>query len=85
MRTHSLTASRYLVLRQIDVRSLVLVLALLWTATLGLNANADSIEGREIPTWSNDSILLPELAFGGPASFPFRSEGSIMPRALRQV
>tara|TARA_R100001377_G_scaffold74382_1_gene50639 strand:+ start:611 stop:2719 length:2109 start_codon:yes stop_codon:yes gene_type:complete len=65
MRTHSLTASRYLPLRQIDVRSLVLVLALLWATTLGLNANADSIEGREIPTWSNDSILLPELAFGG--------------------
>ena len=65
MRTRSLTASRYLPLRQIDVRSLVLVLALLWTATIGLNANADSIEGREIPAWSNDSILLPELAFGG--------------------
>lgn len=65
MKTRLLIGNRWLQQRQIDASSLVFILVLLWAVLAGNNANADTVDGRKVPEFSNGSILLPELAFGG--------------------
>lgn len=65
MKTRLLIGNRWLQLRQIGASSLFFVLVLLWAALAGTSANADTVDGRAIPEFSNGSIVLPELAFGG--------------------
>lgn len=69
MKTRLLTADRWLRLRPrvrpIDSRSLLFMLVVSWTVLVGNSVNADTVDGREIPEFSDGKIVLPELAFGG--------------------
>ncbi|MBU2099546.1 MAG: hypothetical protein KKD00_12345, partial [Gammaproteobacteria bacterium] len=69
MKTRLLTADRWLrlrpIVRPINSRSLLLMLVVSWTVLVGNSVNADTVDGREIPEFSDGKIVLPELAFGG--------------------
>ncbi|WP_339859972.1 serine hydrolase domain-containing protein [Pseudohongiella acticola] len=45
--------------------SLFFLLVAFWTALIAQIASADTVDGREVPEFSNGSIQLPEMAFGG--------------------
>ncbi len=59
-----LRSARQLRTRLVKASSLFFVLLLSWTVLPAEIANADAIDGREIPEFSNGRILLPDLAFG---------------------
>lgn len=65
MKSRLRTVGYYLPLRKVDGSSLFFTLALLWAVLAGSNVKADTVEGREIPVWSGNSISLPELAYEG--------------------
>lgn len=58
-------ASRKQRLLHLGGKSLLMSLLILWSTMTAAGAYADTIDGREIPVFSNGSIVLPELAFGG--------------------
>ncbi|MEX2334834.1 MAG: serine hydrolase domain-containing protein, partial [Pseudohongiella sp.] len=65
MKTRSFIAGFRPGLLAVNGQSLSLSLVLMWAGVTGSSVHADTVDGREIPEFSNGSIVLPELAFGG--------------------
>lgn len=65
MKTRLLSADCWLRRCHDNGRSMFFVLALSWTTLAGAGANADTIDGRDVPEFANGTIELPVLAFSG--------------------